>query len=169
MKRLLITLFAAAILPAFAQSTNPAVKVDPKNNKVSRPVVDKPKAPLMTRDQLRACFLRQDADRVEAEAIKLAQAAQAEDRKDLLNLKNELAEVRVEKNTIQDKLAAEERELAWHTRHKDAQNELVSVKKDTERYGFVCFSNLSESIFCLFPWDPMPVSMDPMETGKNIH
>ena len=91
MKRLLITLFAAAILPVFAQSTNPAVKVDPKNNKVSRPVVDKPKAPLMTRDQLRACFLRQDADRVEAEAIKLAQAAQAEDRKDLLNLKNELA------------------------------------------------------------------------------
>jgi hypothetical protein len=85
------------------------------------------------------------------------------------NLKKELAEVRVEKNTIQDKLAAEERELAWHTRHKDAQNELVSVKKDTERYGFVCFSNLSESIFCLFPWDPMPVSMDPMETGKNIH
>ena len=70
------------------------------------------------------------------------------------NLKKELAEVRVEKNTIQDKLAAEERELAWHTRHKDAQNELVSVKKDIERYGFVCFSNLSESIFCPFPWIP---------------
>ena len=91
MKRLLITLLAAAILPAFAQSANPAAKVDPKNNKVSRPVVDKPKVPLMTRDELRACFLRQDGDRVEAEAIKLAQAAQAEDRKDLLNLKNALA------------------------------------------------------------------------------
>ncbi len=75
MKRLLISLAAAAVLlPAFAQSTNPNAKVDPKNNKVSNPVVEKPKAKAqLTRDQLRDCMNRNDAITKDAEEIKVLQ------------------------------------------------------------------------------------------------
>src|SRR5690349_10265003 len=78
MKRLVLSIAAAiAVLPAFAQVTaNPNAKVDPKNNKVSNPVVEKPKAkPQLNREQLRACMDRSDANAKEAEAIKGLQAS----------------------------------------------------------------------------------------------
>ena len=57
MKQLLITLVAAAaVTTAFAQAPATTVKIDPKNNKVSKPVVDKPKVKLLTRDELRFCL-----------------------------------------------------------------------------------------------------------------
>lgn len=53
MKRILLCTLIVAALPALAQvSANPNAKVDPKNNKVSRPVVEKPKQKLMTREEL---------------------------------------------------------------------------------------------------------------------
>jgi len=70
MKRLLIALAALALATAQAQvATNPNAKVDPKNNKVSRPVVEKPKEKLMTRDELRACMDQRDANDAEAADI----------------------------------------------------------------------------------------------------
>jgi hypothetical protein len=75
MKRLLVSLLAAALLPAFAQTGAGAVKVDPKNNKVGVPVVEKPKAKLMTRDELRACMDQNDFNIKEALAIKADQTA----------------------------------------------------------------------------------------------
>ena len=76
MKRLLISLAAVAVLlPAVAQNVNPNAKVDPKNNKVANPVVEKPKAkPQLNRDQLRDCMDRNDANIKEAEAIKVLQS-----------------------------------------------------------------------------------------------
>jgi len=76
MKRLLISLAAAAVLlPAVAQNVNPNAKVDPKNNKVANPVVEKPKAkPQLNRDQLRDCMDRSDANTKEADAIKVLQS-----------------------------------------------------------------------------------------------
>ncbi|KQV49403.1 hypothetical protein ASC95_17535 [Pelomonas sp. Root1217] len=56
-------------------TTNSKAKVDPKNNKVSNPVVEKPKAKLMSRDELRACINQQDNNGKEAEAIKADQAS----------------------------------------------------------------------------------------------
>jgi len=94
MKRILVSLLAAALMPVFAQSTvNPNAKVDPKNNKVSKPVVEKPKQKLMTRDELRNCMNANDANRVEGEAIKAAQAAQTKERAELLKEKDELSKV----------------------------------------------------------------------------
>lgn len=75
MKRTLLSLALVLAVGAQAQSTNPNAKVDPKNNKVSNPVVEKPKAKLMTRDELRACMAAQDTNSKEAEAIKADQAA----------------------------------------------------------------------------------------------
>ena len=75
MKRLLVSLLAAALLPAFAQTSGTTVKVDPKNNKVSTPVVEKPKQKLMTRDELRACMNQNDFNTKEAVAIKADQTA----------------------------------------------------------------------------------------------
>lgn len=69
----LVLVLAASV--AVAQTTNPKAKVDPKNNKVSNPVVEKPKPKLMTRDELRTCMNLQDANHKEAEAIKAEQAA----------------------------------------------------------------------------------------------
>jgi len=73
MKRLLISLAAAALMPAFAQTANPGAKVDPKNNKVGKPVVEKPKAKLLSRDQLRSCIEMSEANGIEAEAVKADQ------------------------------------------------------------------------------------------------
>lgn len=71
MKRLLISLAAVAVmLPAYAQTANPKAKVDPKNNKVSRPVVEKPKPKLMTRDELRSCMKTSADNEAEAKLIK---------------------------------------------------------------------------------------------------
>lgn len=76
MKRILLSVCLAALLPALAsaQTTNPNAKVDPKNNKVSRPVVEKPKLKLMTRDELRACFKQQADNDAEAKAVLAAEA-----------------------------------------------------------------------------------------------
>ncbi|WAC75504.1 hypothetical protein OU995_12710 [Roseateles sp. SL47] len=61
MKHTLRTTAAVATLLAcglaFAQTSTTAPKADPKNAKVTKPVVDKPKQKLMTRDELRACLL----------------------------------------------------------------------------------------------------------------
>lgn len=76
MKRILLPLALVLAVSAQAQITNnPGAKVDPKNNKVANPVVEKPKPKLMTRDQLRACMDQQDANGKEAEAIKADQAS----------------------------------------------------------------------------------------------
>lgn len=76
MKRILLPLTLVLAVSAQAQITNnPKAKVDPKNNKVSNPVVEKPKPKLMTREELRACIDQQEANSKEAEAIKVEQAA----------------------------------------------------------------------------------------------
>jgi len=74
MKRILLPLALVIAVSAQAQiTTNTKAKVDPKNNKVSNPVVEKPKAKLMSRDELRACIDTQEANSKEAEAIKAEQ------------------------------------------------------------------------------------------------
>lgn len=92
MKRILLAACLAAMLPTFAlaQIANPKAKVDPKNNKVSRPVVEKPQVKLMTRDELRACFKRQDDNAAEAKAVKDAEAAHKLEREKLLVEKDAL-------------------------------------------------------------------------------
>lgn len=76
MKRILLPLALVFAVSAQAQIVNnPKAKVDPKNNKVSNPVVDKPKVKLMSRDELRACIDQQEANGKEAEAIKAEQAS----------------------------------------------------------------------------------------------
>ena len=76
MKRILLPLVLVFAVAAQAQVTpNTKAKIDPKNNKVSNPVVEKPKAKLMSRDELRACIDQQDANSKEAEAIKADQAS----------------------------------------------------------------------------------------------
>jgi len=91
MKRLLLSVCLAALVPvlAQAQTVNPNAKVDPKNNKVSKPVVEKPKQVLMTRDELRACMKSQAANDEEAKAIKVVEAEQKAEREALLAAKNE--------------------------------------------------------------------------------
>lgn len=82
MKQLLICLFAAtafaASSAAHAQATT--VKVDPKNNKVGKPVVDKPKVKLLTRDELRTCLVQDRELTAEANDIKVAEAQIVSDR-----------------------------------------------------------------------------------------
>ncbi|KQW43480.1 MULTISPECIES: hypothetical protein [unclassified Roseateles] len=76
MKRILLPLALVFAVSVQAQVVNnPKAKVDPKNNKVSNPVVEKPKPKLMTRDELRACMDQQEANGKEAEAIKVDQAS----------------------------------------------------------------------------------------------
>lgn len=88
MKHLLISLLAAtAVTAAFAQAPGTTVKVDPKNNKVGKPVVEKPKVKLLTRDELRFC-LEQDRDlTAEAADIKTAEAKIVADRAALKELR----------------------------------------------------------------------------------
>ncbi|MBL8279464.1 MAG: hypothetical protein JNL93_22555 [Pelomonas sp.] len=76
MKRILLPLALVVAVSAQAQITNNTkAKVDPKNNKVSNPVVEKPKVKLMSRDELRACIDQQEANSKEAEAIKVEQSS----------------------------------------------------------------------------------------------
>lgn len=76
MKRILLPLTLVLAVSAQAQITNnPKAKVDPKNNKVANPVVEKPKPKLMSREELRACIDQREANSKEAEAIKADQAA----------------------------------------------------------------------------------------------
>ncbi|HEY4081929.1 MAG TPA: hypothetical protein VGM81_14660 [Burkholderiaceae bacterium] len=74
MKRLLIALsvFAFAAAHAADVQNNPAAKIDPKNNKVSKPVVTKPKEPVMTRAELRSCIEQRDANEAEVVSINAA-------------------------------------------------------------------------------------------------
>lgn len=75
MKHLLISFLAAtAVTAAFAQTPAATVKIDPKNNKVGKPVVDKPKVKLMSRDELRFCLTEDRDILTEAKAIKTAEA-----------------------------------------------------------------------------------------------
>ena len=72
MKRLLIALTATLALTAAHGAdivNNAKAKVDPKNNKVSNPVVAKPKEPVMTRDELRACMDLRDSNDAEVRAV----------------------------------------------------------------------------------------------------
>ena len=82
MKQLLICLLAAtafaASSAAFAQAST--VKVDPKNNKVGKPVVDKPKVKVLTRDELRFCLVQDRDLTAEAKDIKQAEAQIVDDR-----------------------------------------------------------------------------------------
>lgn len=81
MKSLLISLFAAtAVTAAFAQAPATTVKIDPKNNKVGKPVVDKPKVKLLSRDELRFCMVEDRDSTAEAKAIKAAEAQIVTDR-----------------------------------------------------------------------------------------
>jgi hypothetical protein len=76
MKRILLPLALVLAVSAQAQVTNnPKAKVDPKNNKVANPVVEKPKPKLMSREELRACIEQREANSAEAAAIKNDQAA----------------------------------------------------------------------------------------------
>ncbi|WP_077033800.1 hypothetical protein [Pelomonas sp. KK5] len=110
MKRLLISLAAAAVLlPAMAQTTvNPNAKVDPKNNKVSKPVVEKAKPkPQLTRDQLRSCMDRSDANNVEADKIK---GLQDKYKADSAALKQEKADMQKQEEANAAQLAAAKEE-----------------------------------------------------------
>lgn len=122
MKRILLPLVLVLAVSAQAQITNNTkAKVDPKNNKVSNPVVEKPKVKLMSRDELRACIDQQEANSKEAEAIKADQAAykataeQLKAEKVTLEageaaLAKQVADVKAEKEAIlqeHDKLTAE--------------------------------------------------------------
>ncbi len=94
MKRLMLIACSAALLPALALAqiqANPKAKVDPKNNKVSRPVVEKVKPKLLTRDELRACMKQQADNTAEAEALKAEQPRHAQERSELLALKESMA------------------------------------------------------------------------------
>jgi len=92
MKRILLSVCLAALLPALAtaQTANPKAKVDPKNNKVSRPVVEKPKQKLMTRDELRACLNQQSGNEAEAKAVLAAEADYKKERERLMAEKEQL-------------------------------------------------------------------------------
>ncbi|MDN3920142.1 hypothetical protein [Roseateles violae] len=91
MKRLLISLAAAAVLlPAHAQTANPNAKVDPKNNKVSKPVVEKPKEKLLSRDELRACMKGNQDNEAEAREVKAIETAYNTEHAKLLADKEEL-------------------------------------------------------------------------------
>lgn len=112
MKRTLLSLALIVAISAQAQiTTNTKAKVDPKNNKVSNPVVEKPKAKLMSRDELRACIDQQDANSKEAEAIKAEQASYKANAEKLkaekatlevgeAALSKQVAEVRAERDAI---------------------------------------------------------------------
>jgi len=91
MKRILITAGLAAFLPAvaLAQGTAaPDAKANSKNSSASRPAEDKSKR--LTRDELRACILLDDANKAEAKAVKDAQAVFLKERGDLVAAKEEL-------------------------------------------------------------------------------
>ena len=90
MNRILLSLLLAAAVPAMAQTVNPAAKVDPKNNKVSKPVEIKPKQKLMSRDELRSCLQQLDANNKEAAEIKTAQAEFNKERGELVANRTEM-------------------------------------------------------------------------------
>lgn len=103
MKRILLPLALVFAVSAQAQiTTNTKAKVDPKNNKVSNPVVEKPKPKLMTRDELRLCIDQQEANSKEAEAIKAEQAS----------YKSNAEKLKAEKGTVEAGEAALGKQIA---------------------------------------------------------
>ena len=112
MKRILLPLALVLAISAQAQVTNNTkAKVDPKNNKVANPVVEKPKAKLMSREELRACMDQQDNNSKEGAAIKEEQASYKANAEKLKGekaavetgeaaLAKQVAEVRAEKEAI---------------------------------------------------------------------
>ncbi|WP_422014495.1 hypothetical protein [Roseateles sp.] len=112
MKRILLPLTLVLAVAAQAQvTTNPKAKVDPKNNKVSNPVVEKPKPKLMTRDELRACLDLQEANTKEAEAIKVEQAAYKANAEKLKTEKPALEAGEVELGKQVDSIKAEKESI----------------------------------------------------------
>lgn len=118
MKRILLPLTLVLAVSAQAQITNNAnAKVDPKNNKVANPVVEKPKPKQMSRDELRACLDLADNNSKEAAAIKEEQASYRASADALRSEKaivdageqavaKKIAEVRAEKEAIEAEYAA---------------------------------------------------------------
>lgn len=82
MKQLLICLLAATAFAASsaAHAQAATVKVDPKNNKVGKPVVEKPKVKVMSRDELRFCLVQERDLVAEAKDIKAAETQIVSDR-----------------------------------------------------------------------------------------
>ncbi len=118
MKRILLPLALVFAVSAQAQIiNNPKAKVDPKNNKVTNPVVEKPKPKLMTRDELRLCIDQQEVNSKEAEAIKVEQASYKSNAEKLkaekvtveageAALSKQIADMKAEKQAILDQHAA---------------------------------------------------------------
>ncbi|MGM9513054.1 hypothetical protein ACS5PK_02250 [Roseateles sp. DB2] len=113
MKRILLSVCLAALLPALAsaQTVNPNAKVDPKNNKVSRPVVDKPRQKLMTRDELRACLNQQAGNEAEAKAVLAAEADYKKERERLMADKELLTKEGADIDASATAIKAEQGEL----------------------------------------------------------
>jgi len=113
MKKTFLAVCLLALLPALAtaQTVNPNAKVDPKNNKVSRPVVEKPKVKLMTRDELRACFKEQDENEAEATAILAAEADYKKQREAVLAEKDALTKEGEAISANADAIKAEQAQL----------------------------------------------------------
>lgn len=128
MKRLLLCVALGAALPVLAQTANTAAKVDPKNNKVSRPVVDKPKAKLMTRDELRSCLQQIDENNQQAEKIKAEQAATSQERSELLTAKEEMVKRAQALNTEAAALKTERDSLL--ALNESLKTELPKMEKD---------------------------------------
>jgi chromosome segregation ATPase len=154
MKRFLLCACVAALLPALAlaQTANPNAKVDPKNNKVGKPVVEKPKQKLMTRDELRSCFKSLDKNDTEARAIKAAQAANTQERAELVQAKELLTkqgeainamapEIKTERDTLikaQEDIKAQVAKLdkaAAEALIKDYQTRAAAVDAKIEAYN----------------------------------
>lgn len=105
MKRLLPLITAALMLPLGLQAQTPPAKPAPKPaakaQKPAAPEAAAPaKAPLMTRDELRACMKQVEVNDVEAKAINAAQAARNQERDELLKSEEALKQV------IKDRAAA---------------------------------------------------------------
>lgn len=129
MKRFLLPLTLVLAVSAQAQiMNNPKAKVDPKNNKVSNPVVEKAKPKLMTRDELRACFDMRDANAKEAEAIKAEQASYKESAD---KLKEEKASLESADGALTQRVNAVKAEREEIVKaHEVLQAEAPKLKKD---------------------------------------
>lgn len=90
---------------AIAQTTtNPNAKVDPKNNKVGKPVVEKPKQKLMTRDELRSCLFEDKSLNDENTALKGKE-------KEVLAERDALKAFKVEQDKAEADMQARSKEL----------------------------------------------------------
>lgn len=112
MKHTLRTTVAVATLMAcglaLAQSNaNPNAKVDPKNNKVSRPVVEKAKPKLMSREELRACIVESQATDDESLALKQKEKDVLAERDALRTFKADQDKAEVELKTRGDQIKAD--------------------------------------------------------------